>query len=86
MKGEIKTMSINKSTFDASRLDDKELNELIEILHEESEKRKTEMRNQAIEIFHNAFFQLQQIGVKIEVCTDEGYSYIEGWSDFSFKF
>jgi len=79
-------MSINKSTFDASRLDDKELNELIEILHEESEKRKTEMRNQAIEIFHNAFFQLQQIGVKVEVCTDEGYFYIERWSDFSFKF
>lgn len=79
-------MPIDKSIFDASRLDDKELNELMEILHEESEKRKSEMRNQAIEIFHNAFSQLQQIGVKIEICTDDGYFYAGEWSDFSFKF
>lgn len=79
-------MPIDKNIFDASRLDDKELNELIEILHEESEKRKSKMRNQAIEIFHNAFFQLQQIGVKIEICTDEGYFDVGEWSDFSFKF
>lgn len=79
-------MPINKSIFDASRLDDKELNELIEILHEESEKRKSEMRNQAIEIFHNAFFQLRLLGAKIEICTEEGYFYVGEWSDFSFKF
>lgn len=79
-------MPIDKSVFDASRLDDKELNELIEILHEESERRKSEMRNLAIEVFHSAFSRLQQIGVKIEICTEEGYFWAEEWSDFSFKF
>lgn len=74
------------TVFDASRLEDDEINRLLEILNEEKEKRKTDMQNQAIEIFHNAFFQLQQIGAKIEVCTEEGYFYVENWHDFSFKF
>ena len=72
--------------FSVSHLDDQELDALMKLINEEREKRKSDACNQAIEIFHNAFSQLRQIGVQIEICTEEGYFYVEKWSDFSFKF
>ena len=74
------------TVFDASRLENDEIDELLKILNKEKEKRKADAQKQAIEIFRNAFYQLEQIGAHVEVCTqDGGYEWVD-WNDFSFKF